>query len=85
MKIFVVTYLLGIFVVSVGVHWGVKYPSSSQRGTRPQAAMYRYYLSRDFQDFAGAQVTDKDCELYASAFVDDYTFKTQLFTSRGTF
>jgi hypothetical protein len=84
-KIFVIGYFIGIFIIAAGVHWGNKYPSSTQRGQRPQPAHYRPLLVGPFEFYSGPLSTDKDAELYAAAYVDDYAFKTHLFTSRGTF
>jgi hypothetical protein len=61
-KIFVIGYFIGIFIIAAGVHWGNKYPSSTQRGQRPQPAHYRPLLVGPFEFYSGPLSTDKDAD-----------------------
>lgn len=83
-KIFLTTYLIVVLVVNVGHFWGTVEPTSSQRGEKPQAAHHKPLLVSNFTFTASGLRTDAEAELYSTAFVDDYFFKTHLFTRRST-
>jgi len=67
------------------VFWGNFYPTSSQRGEKPQAANYRHIIVAPFEFESGALRSNVDADLYALAFVDDYAFKRTLFRNRSAF
>jgi hypothetical protein len=82
-KIFLVSFVLFNFGLQVGTHWGNFHPSSSQRGEKPQAGHYRPLIVTDYDFFSGGIRTEREVELYAKAFVDDYAFKKRIFSSRN--
>lgn len=81
-KIFIVTFVLVNFAFQMVTHWGVLYPSASQRGEKPQAGHYRPIMVNSFEFNTGGIRGEKQVELYAKANVDDYAFKTNLFSSK---
>lgn len=81
-KIFIASFVLFSISLQIGTYWGNLYPSSSQRGQKPQAAHYRPLMVVDYEFSSGGIRTDREVELYAKAFVDDYAFKKTLFTSK---
>ena len=74
-------FLLFNFTLQIGTHWGVLYPSSTQRGQAPQAAHIRPLIVAPFEFHTGAIRGEKQVELYAKANVDDYAFKSNIFSS----
>lgn len=82
-KIFLVSFVLFNFSLQLGYHWGNLHPSASQRGQVPQSAQYRPLMINDYEFFSGGIHSEKEVELYAKAFVDDYAFKKRLFSSRN--
>jgi pterin-4a-carbinolamine dehydratase len=84
-KIFLVSFVLINFVFQMGTHWGNMYPSSAQRGEKPQSAHYRPLLVNEFEFFAGGIRSEREVELYAKAFVEDYAFKRALFNHKSMF
>ena len=75
-----VGFVLFNFALQIGVHWGNLYPSASQRGEAPQASHYRPLIVSKFDFSTGGIHGDREAELYAKAFVDDYAFKKSLFS-----
>lgn len=82
-KIFAVSFVLFSFALQLATHWGNFYPSAAQRGEKPQAAHYRPLLVNEFDFFSGGIRSEREVELYAKAFVEDYAFKRTLFTYRN--
>lgn len=80
-KIFIVTFFLFNFTLQIGTHWGLFYPSASQRGEKPQAGHYRPLIVTQFEFASGGVRSERDIDLYAKAYVDDYAFKRHLFSS----
>lgn len=84
-KIMFVAFFLGCFSLQFFTHLGNYYPSSTQRGEKPQSAHYRPMIVTEYNFYSGSLTTDRDAELYTKAYVDDYAFKTTLFTSKKAF
>ena len=83
-KIFIVSFILFNFSLNLVYHWGNFNPSASQRGQKPQAAtQFRPLLVNDYDFFSGGIHTDREVELYAKAYVDDYAFKKRVFSNRN--
>lgn len=81
-KIFIVSFFLFNIILSIGVKWGVNYPTATQRGLKPQSAHYRPLLVEGFELTAGGLRTDRQAELYAKGHVDDFAFKEKLYSNR---
>lgn len=81
-KIFVAAFILGSFALQFFTHLGNYYPSSTQRGQAPQSTQFRPLIVEPYNFYSGNMHTDRDAELYTKAYVDDYAFKTQMFTAR---
>ena len=79
-KIALATFVLFNFALSVGFSWGREYPSATNRGQKPQAVHNRPLIVSGFEMTSGALRGDKQVELYALANVDDYAFKTNIFS-----
>jgi hypothetical protein len=84
-KIALVSFVLFNFMLQIGTHWGNYYPSASQRGLKPQQAHNRPLMIAPFDYSSGGIRADRerDAQMYATANVDDYAFKTALFSSRN--
>lgn len=81
-KIFLVSFVLFNFGLQLGTHWFNFEPSASQRGEMPQAGHYRPLMVMPFEFATGGIRSEREAELYAKANVDDFSFKTNLFSSR---
>ncbi len=82
-KIFLVSFVLFNFSLQIGFYWGNLQPTSAQRGQTPQAGHYRPLMINDYEFFSGGIRSEREVELYAIAFVDDYAFKKRLFSNRN--
>jgi len=82
LKIFLASFFLFNFALQLSAHWGVLEPTAAQRGEKPQVAHYRPIFVMPFGGSAGGIRSEREAELYAKANVDDYAFKTNLFSSR---
>jgi len=81
-KIVFVGLLLFNTGLQLGTHWGDDYFTSRQRGNKPQIAHLRPIIVAPIVVEAGAAHTDRDAELYAKGNLDDYAFKTKIFSSK---
>jgi len=79
-KIFIASFILFNFTLSIGFSWGRSYPSATQRGKAPQAVHNRPLIVAPWEITTGALKGDKQVELYALANVDTYAFKTNTFS-----
>jgi len=82
-KIFFVSFVLFNFSLQLGYHWGNFNPSSAQRGQVPQSGHYRPLMINDYEFFSGGIRSEREVDLYAKAFVDDYAFKKRIFSNRN--
>jgi hypothetical protein len=81
-KIFLATFVLINFAFQIGTHWGNYYPSAAQRGLRSQTGNYRPLLVIPFKYTPGsAALVDE----YAHSNVDEYAFKTSIFSAKNYF
>ena len=83
LKIFIACFFLFNFGLQIGTHWGIMYPSASQRGEKPQAGHYRPLMVLPFEFHTNGIQSAKEAELYATAYVDDFAFKRTMFDSRN--
>jgi len=83
LRVFLAFFVLGNLLFQLGTNWGNYQPSAAQRGQKPQSAHFRPLMVVDFEFFSGGIRSEKEVELYAKAFVDDWAFKKAHFSSRS--
>jgi len=78
-KIFIGTFICLHLAISLGMSWGQVYPSSSLRGKPPQPLNNRALIVSPFETSTGA-LKQENVDLYVTSNVDNYAFKTNLFS-----